>query len=128
MRVDITEHKTECLIDFSVAVDTDLSKEEFGIFRDLKARTFIDKKKREVPYFKVIHSETRIDIQADYYVGLDWLVQGKKFVYVAPKINPMLIRKFKKEADSREAEAAQEMPLVVEHPGPYEELNYLRMF
>ncbi|HFK5519520.1 TPA: restriction endonuclease [Elizabethkingia anophelis] len=36
-------------------------------------------------------TEKCYNLQANYYVGLDWLVQGKKFLQVEPKINKRLL-------------------------------------
>ena len=41
-------------------------------------------------------------LQADYYIGADWLIEGEKFVQVEPKINQKHIENFEKNVDSEE--------------------------
>src|SRR5690606_10936992 len=40
------------------------------------------------PCFSVsIEDDTKIKINANYYIGVDWLIAGQRYVYVAPKID-----------------------------------------
>lgn len=45
--------------------------------------------------------------QADYYVGIDWLIKGKKYVQVEPKMNKVVIQAFDSQMMYTEAEVVK---------------------
>ena len=66
-------------------------------------RLLKDSRGKEVyPYVINRKDEETYSLQADYYVGLDWLIEGKKYVQVEPKINKVITDAFKELLDISE--------------------------
>lgn len=79
-----------------------LSKEHFLLVQISERRKFFSK---VFPY-QITHNTTQncYDLQADYYIGLDWLVKGAKYVQVEPKINRKLLEIYNESLDKEEEE------------------------
>ncbi len=121
MQFDIAEHKKETLIKL-VEGDED-NNILYNQYLNVKPRTFLSRN-NTVSYYKVYCEENCIKLQADYYIGADWILPNKKFVYVAPKVNIKLIEKFeeqinKSEEDINNGKALEYCP---------REINYLKMY
>ncbi len=82
-------------------------------------------------------AEKCYDLQANYYVGLDWLVKGKKFLQVEPKINKRLLEIYQtsiqKEIDNAEdvKQEDKENETIVQasqnHQENLAQVDYLKM-
>ena len=122
MRFDIVEHKRELLVEL-VEADND-NVVFYNRCLEVKPRTFINRGKA-ISYYKIHFSGNRIELEADYYIGADWIIPSEKFVYVAPKINTKLIEKFEEEINKEEKINGNNTEPIDYRP---EELNYLKMF
>lgn len=80
-----------------------LSQEDFSLVKISERRKFFSK---VFPY-QITHNTTEncYDLQADYYIGLDWLVKEKKYIQVEPKINKKLLAFYKESLDKGEEES-----------------------
>lgn len=82
-------------------------------------------------------SENSFELQADYYIGIDWLVKGQKYVQVEPKINAKLLEIYheslEREELSEEAYIEKEQQNKIRLDNAFEEkdnlknLDYLKM-
>jgi 5-methylcytosine-specific restriction enzyme subunit McrC len=95
-------------------------------YADVKPFFFYDKKGRKQECFTLINNE----ICANYYVGLDWLIKDKEYVYIAPKINTKVITLFEEETKKENFNLPQDNDITTLNfnEDNYRELNYLRMF
>lgn len=72
----------------------------------------------------------RIELKADYYIGIDWLIAGEKYVHVQPKLNQYVIEQFKANSNVEEGElsntptAHQE---ALKEEGNQVQVNYIKM-
>jgi 5-methylcytosine-specific restriction enzyme subunit McrC len=122
MRFDLVEHTRQLLVELCGKDNDDLAL--FAECLEASPRTFSNRNK-PVPYYKIHPSATKIELEADYYVGADWIIPNKKFVYVAPKINTKLVEKFKGELDNEAGSSDQDnVPPDYVPKG----LNYLKMY
>lgn len=64
--------------------------------------------------------ENCYQLQADYYIGVDWLIEGEKFVQVEPKINQKHIENFEKNVNSGEKVSINEDDNI-------KEINFVKM-
>jgi 5-methylcytosine-specific restriction enzyme subunit McrC len=83
--------------------------------------------------YKINVEEKRIGIQADYYVGVDWLIPGAKYIYIEPKVNTGVQKFFKNELEKSDVDEEVNTPQDetsennCEVSGDYVEVNYLKM-
>lgn len=125
MRLSICEHRRELLIRLASEHEP-CNKEEFKAYEAVKPRTFVNKRKTEVPYYKIHLSEKEIHVEADYYIGVDWLISGKKYVHVLPKVNARFSRRL--EADIAAEDDLQEIGSeAIPQDTEFQELNFLGM-
>lgn len=122
MRLDLVEHTRKTLVELYGKDDDDISL--FTECLEVIPRTVLSRNKH-IPYYKIHSSTTKIELEADYYIGADWIIPNKEFVYVAPKINTKLIEKFKDELD-REIEPIDNDNIPLDYVA--KELNYLKMY
>lgn len=132
MQITLSEHKCIKLI----AADSEptdgcaLIKSE--VYQELQADD--SKEFNSSFFFKIQKQDKHFTIQADYCIGLDWIVKNKLSLYVAPKINAAWGRRFEKIADKTEddpeikvldeqAEKETWQPDVLQS----KELDYIRM-
>lgn len=95
MRIPLSEHcsekiyrKSEAPADAAYVLDDEL----FDGLTNRKPVPFI---KKVYPYFLTKYAiENCYELKADYYVGLEWLVEGKQYVHVEPKVNTKLLEIF----------------------------------
>ncbi|WP_159729507.1 restriction endonuclease [Sphingobacterium sp. 18053] len=89
--------------------------------------------KKIYPYKKLI-GEKKVDFEADYYIGVDWVIASQRYIYVEPKINVAIFDYFGKQAELdpvKEEEIdkldnqAQKVLSTWDKIGP--EVNYLAM-
>lgn len=65
-----------------------LSSTDFNLIQIEERRKLFGK---VFPY-KIVRTQESYDIEADYYIGLDWLVVGKRYIHVEPKVNKELLK------------------------------------
>lgn len=68
--------------------------------------------------------ENTFEIKADYCIGIDWLGNTGKYIYVEPKINNVNIQCFKQELDNEDNSLSIEKSQFLNKPY---ELDYLNM-
>lgn len=68
--------------------------------------------------------ENTFEIKADYCIGIDWLGNTGKYIYVEPKINNVNIQCFKQELDNEDNSLSIEKSQFLNKPY---ELDYLKM-
>lgn len=107
---------------------------------DLKNRNyFLDSRKNKIYPFQITQKDEKtFHLKADYYIGLDWLVVGKKYINVIPKINAKLLENYRKSLDLEEetdaekeakidVEVQQEVKKEAKDTSKNDKLNYLQM-
>ena len=110
MKLLLSEHNTR-----QISLVSEITKENPFAFTeelfnkvDCKAISIFKKDRgRDLFPFHLIKNDQSYDILANYYVGVDWLIPGKKFVQVEPKINSAIITAFAKQTESVEAESIE---------------------
>lgn len=106
-----------------------LSWTDFNLFNNLKSKQF----RKDHFCFKVYRAEKEIHIEADYFIGLDWLVTGLRYIQVEPKLNTATNACFENqlEIDGSNQEEINSQDLVSESSiltnTAYNEINYLQM-
>lgn len=101
MRLLLKEHCIQLVSKNQEVSDADIWKEEvFDKLTEGKRRIFkIDRGKEVYPYIIDKKDEEIYTFQADYYVGIDWLIEDEKFIHVEPKINKVVTDAFKELLD-----------------------------
>lgn len=98
MKIELSEH-INCEIINGVEKD---SNSKFYMIEDVFSNINLDKRKpikverntKVFPYKITKKDDSTYMLNADYYIGLDWLVIGKKYVNVVPKVNAKLLANF----------------------------------
>lgn len=92
MRIQLSEH---CKFHLLSPEENDVS---FSIL-DFLSIKISDRRKlfSKVYPYQITHNKNEqcYDLQADYYIGLDWLVKGKKYIQIEPKINKRILEIYK---------------------------------
>ena len=142
MRIELSEHY-DCEIvkceqedlDFPLLFDV----QTFSSIDKNDRNYFIDSRRNKVyPFSLTRKDENTFVVKADYYIGLDWLVDGKKIINVIPKINKKLLENFSKSLDLEEetdaekeakidVEVQQEVEQAAKDTSKNNKLNYLQM-
>ncbi|KIA83646.1 hypothetical protein OA84_09170 [Kaistella solincola] len=97
MKILLSEHRRQTIsiadepitgnhLEFTADLFEKLNPENINIFKT-------DRGQHHYP-FQLQLKENTCDLTANYYVGIDWLIKGEKFVQVEPKINSALITAF----------------------------------
>ena len=124
MRLVIREHSKECLIE--LAADNSNNK-EFESYLSIKPRALNGRRNEDIPCYYIHCSNNKIELEANYYIGLDWIGANKKYVHVTPKVNLQVIREFKGGVASEDAENSSNSIGPLFQDSDYLELNYLNM-
>lgn len=120
MRVTISEHKSYSLIKRTDDCSDVTVSYDFETYKNISPRLFFEN--REQPCYKLYIYEEDIQVEAQYYVGVDWLIRGKRYIHVPPKINSKIADEFK----FLEAEGINNnQERKAEYPG---QVNYLKMY
>ena len=98
MKIELSEH-INCEIINGVEED---SNSKFYMIEDVfsninleNRKPFKVERKKDIFPFKITKKDDfTFILKADYYIGLDWLVVGKKYVNVVPKVNAKLLENF----------------------------------
>lgn len=91
-----------------------------------------------VPYQMAYNQkENSYNLQADYYIGLDWLVKGKRYIHIEPKVNQKLLEIYQKSIDQDELSEEENLSedqsnlLIIEiaskDQGQQKKIDYLKM-
>lgn len=80
-------------------------------------RSYKNKRGQDYNCFHISKHEDRIELKADYYIGIDWLIPKEKYVHVQPKLNKYVIEQFNANSDT------EEIKLTDASPEQHEELN-----
>lgn len=100
-----------------------LDDDSFALFNTLESKKF----NHQSFSFSVVKEENHCEIKADYFVGLDWLGNTGRTIYVEPKLNAGLSQYFRnclnEEEDSTKTPEAFDSKEKVET----KEINYLRI-
>lgn len=98
MKITLSEHCT-----FELTMSDEIVGAQFLNSTDFLIVKVNDRRKvfSSVFPFLITHNRDKnnYNLQADYYVGLDWLVEGKKFIQVEPKINQKLLEIYQQSID-----------------------------
>lgn len=113
-----------------------LTREEIDIY-GLKPRLFKTQRSQNYYAFQIKESADFIHLKADYFIGIDWLIEGEHTIHVEPKINTKVIDHFKKqltleedqrhEIVARNKKARNEIKASMFSKKEIVELNYLEM-
>ena len=98
----------------------------YALFQDVVSKRF----NNSSHCFSLLQQDDCYIIAADYCIGLDWLGNTGRYVYVEPKINRKLIENFHKKIDLQESYNDPEVDdLTIENDshGCLDELDYLQM-
>lgn len=107
--VEISDNLEElCLLDI-----------DFEKYRNISSKAYNNSSYR----FLFEKKEDAYEIKADYCIGIDWLGQTGKYLYVEPKINNLSIQSFINKLESEEDSSFEEANALNK---PYE-LDYLNM-
>lgn len=142
MKIELSEH-INCEIINGVEED---SNSKFYMIKDVFACIKVEnrmplKVERNTdifPYTITKKDDSTFLLNADYYIGLDWLIVGKKFINVVPKINTKLLENYRKSLDLEEEtdaekeakideEVQQEVEKEAKNTFKNDKLNYLQM-
>lgn len=96
----------------------------------LLVRRYKDRKGNKYNCFHISKHADRIELKADYYIGIDWLIAGEKYVHVQPKLNQYVIEQFKVNSDKEEDEFSNVSPEQNKELNESEnqvEVNYIKM-
>lgn len=128
MKIELNEHHKH---KFYSLIGNDLKedKELFEKYKKISPRLFPGKRDKR-PCFKVYISNEEIHLEADYYIGVDWLIENEKFIQVKPKLNKQLIAHFEQKADNDDIDtldddADSEKKKIIE--SEIVELNYIKI-
>lgn len=134
--LQIHEHRTQILVG---KVNPELPEacvleEQHYNSIDLSSRRCL---RSEIFPYKLRHIPEKncYEVRADYYIGLDWLVEGIKAIQVQPKINAKLLELYNKEILTKEsdlpnpAENKEAISAAIQEAekSDVSQLNYLQM-
>lgn len=136
MKLSLSEHKS-CTISLVKTADPDdpakFTEVIFDEMQHIKINVFKTERGKDIFPFHLNKNDKVYDLQANYYVGVDWLVKGKKFVQVHPKINRGLIKAFVNQTEFDEADSNQNVEIeenakeALENESDVVEIDYLRI-
>ena len=101
MKILLKEHYSVKIYKEKQGLDKDeysLSLDSFALLEKYQPRKIF----KGISPFLFQKKENCYHLQANYYIGADWLIEGEKFIQVEPKINQKHIENFEKNVDSEE--------------------------
>jgi len=93
-------------------------------------RGYKDRRGNMYNCFHISKHVDRIELKADYYIGIDWLIAGEKYVHVQPKLNQYVIEQFKANSNVEEGELSNtptEQQEALKDEGNQVQVNYIKM-
>ena len=133
MKISLYEHVRHVLFEQEYDADGNpVGTDELSKWSSCIPRVYKNRRGQAYNCFHIIKSKNRVELTADYYVGVDWLIPGEKYVHVAPKLNKYVIERFSelsnKEADVEEYKYEDsEDTRELETESNKVQVNYLRM-
>lgn len=133
MKISLYEHVRHVLFEQQNDEDGNpVGTEELSRWSSCIPRVYKNRRGQDYNCFHIIKSKNRVELTADYYVGVDWLIPGEKYVHVAPKLNKYVIERFSelsnKDADVEEYKYEDsEDTRELETESNKVQVNYLRM-
>ncbi|MDO4763442.1 MAG: restriction endonuclease [Flavobacteriaceae bacterium] len=106
MKILLKEHYSVKIYKEKQDLDKDeysLSPDSFALLEKYQSRKIF----KGILPFLFQKKENCYQLQADYYIGVDWLIEGEKFVQVEPKINQKHIDNFDNFEKNIDAEGEQ---------------------
>lgn len=132
MKISLYEHVNHALV--KQALDGDVNFTHLVDFDELVpsllVRGYQDRRGNKYNCFHISKHADRIELKADYYIGIDWLIVGKKYVHVQPKLNKYVIEQFKEKSDTEEDElthASREQLEELKKEENQVQVNYIKM-
>lgn len=109
-----------------------LAADVFLQYRNLRSKLFRPRQNcYEVSHFK---EENKIVIQPGYFIGVDWLLRGERYIQVEPKVNSKTTKFFndqtnvaEEDVESAERIERQAEQELTDSKGSFIEINYLKM-
>lgn len=91
-------------------------------------RTFPSKKGVKYCY-SVSEKQNSYFINANYFIGVDWIIKKERYIQVKPKLNIKLFNEFEKKIDTEEESQPDDLnsPPVYDENKDFKELNYLKL-
>lgn len=133
MKISLYEHVRHVLFEQQYDADGNpIVTEELTRWSSCVPRKYKNRRGHEYKCFDLISSKNKVELTADYYVGVDWLIPGKQYVHVAPKLNKYVIERFSelsnKETDveNYKGEEVEDTPELDDDSNRIQ-INYLRM-
>ncbi|SKB40899.1 5-methylcytosine restriction system specificity protein McrC [Daejeonella lutea] len=121
MGIILTEH-SEQIIQFEVA-----DAERYSL---IKATIFPTKRGGNNCFHSRIENNS-LFLKADYYVGVDWLIKGKRSIQVNPKLNTKILERFENELGKEEnvlpGEENESNLEEFDEDNDFKQLNYLKL-
>ncbi|WP_437921502.1 5-methylcytosine restriction system specificity protein McrC [Sphingobacterium sp. LRF_L2] len=125
MKISLYEHVKHIL--FESDTDGNLnSTDEMLKWSSCVPRMYKDRRGQEYNCFHVISSKNKVELTADYHIGVDWLVVGEKYVHVQPKLNKYVIEKFAENCTREEQTDVNESEELNDEANNIQ-VNYLKM-
>lgn len=100
-----------------------LDDDSFQLFTTLESKRF----NRQSFSFSVIKGENCCEIKADYFVGIDWLGNTGRTIYVEPKINVGLSEYFRNCLNEKENSTEAPEEFETKEKVETKEINYLKI-
>lgn len=142
MKIELSEHINCEIVKCEIAAHFSsfhFNNETFTAI-DLKNRSyFLDSRKNKIYPFQITQKDEKtFHLKADYYIGLDWLIVGKKYINVVPKINARLLENYRESLDfegetkpevqeQKDTKVKQEIEEEAKESLKNSKLNYLQM-
>lgn len=132
MNLELSEHTKTILYPRSVSTLTkEEHSEEYLRFSLVEPRIFKKKKGKSLSCFQLHANAGIVSLEANYYIGLDWLITEESYVHVRPKVNTTVFHSFVKQLEVEDLPPKQTRDEEVEseiRTAEVRELNYLKMF
>ncbi|TDG36094.1 restriction endonuclease [Pedobacter changchengzhani] len=109
----------------------DNGKYQFEKYERIEARLF-PSKRNDQKCFKIIVGSNALHLSANYYIGVDWLIENEHFIQVKPKLNKAILDRFNNEVNKLETELKygneiEQIPDNLNFEANYKELDYLKI-
>lgn len=133
--IELYEHHESKCYPYLINIEGDTNKidcafeqELFEKYKAITPRIFpFSRDKRKC--FQLNVAEKSVHLKADYYIGIDWLIDGR-YVNVRPKLNKGVIELFEEKTgqeDIEEYENTEDESKSIIEKSKYREINYLKL-
>ncbi|MDQ1151197.1 5-methylcytosine-specific restriction enzyme subunit McrC [Sphingobacterium zeae] len=133
MKISLYEHVRHILYEQKYDSDGNtVGADELSRWSSCIPRVYKNRRGQDYNCYHIIKSKNKVELTADYYVGVDWLIPGEKYIHVAPKLNKYVIEQFSElsnkdsDVDERESDKADEAEELKAEESRIQ-VNYLRM-